>query len=403
VCEACEGREHRKESLFCVFLFGPSLVVKESQRRLSTPLSLAPFVLSPRGSLHAPHKGVHPATHSTTPMGRGRKPRGAKEADQYGGLGGGGGGDGDDHDHTAGGSGRGGGAGGGGGRAAKGGGPSVDLQFTRHVPKFLAGHAHLLKGADNDGPAGVEGDEGGRRRAGENSDDDLDAADRADALAAAVAERPDLAAQHPELAAAAARVAGEAAKVKGNAHFAGGRWDEAVGAFTAALAALGAGGDPDPHAEARSVYLSNRSAAHGAAGRWGEALGDAKAAASARPGWPKGWARVGEAAAALGRPGETVAAYEQAIAAAGGPAAAPTSLGEALHRARIAEAKAVAERKHAFVPKQATSTKRPAEEAPADAAAAPAPKRAAPPPAPPGRPTTKGVGLSFDPEEEEDG
>lgn len=225
-----------------------------------------------------------------------------------------------------------------------------DVTFTRALPAFLAPHAHLL---------GV-GTAPARAAAGDaDADADFDAAERSAAVAAALRDDATLAAD-PQLAAAVARARGDEAKDAGNAAFKKGDWEAAVKHYSAAVAAVGAD-SPDA-----APYLANRSAAHGAAKRWDAAFADATAAAKCRPGWPKAWVRVGEAATALKRWSDAVAAYDKAVKLQPDD----EKIQIALARARGAETRAVAEGKMTFQP----APKRPR---PIAGAAAPPPKKAA--------------------------
>ena len=215
-----------------------------------------------------------------------------------------------------------------------------------------------------------EGARGAKRKKtgdGRGDDDDedeaaLDALDRADALAAALRENPELAESHPELRAAAAKTIAEEERQRGNEAMKAGNAEEAVRHYSRALAAVvavtGGGSDPAPSSsssssssataalnDAASVYLSNRSAAFSSLKRWDEALADAEAAVRARPSWPKAHIRVGEAARGRGRPGEAAEAFARALALGPGD----EGVAAALFAARAAEAKAVAERAHTFV------------------------------------------------------
>lgn len=92
-------------------------------------------------------------------------------------------------------------------------------------------------------------------------------------------------------------------KARGDRAMESGRAREAADAYTQALAQRP--GDP--------VLLSNRSAARAAAGDVQGALADAVGASEARPGWAKAHSRRGYALFALGRFGESVGAYEEAL------------------------------------------------------------------------------------------
>lgn len=312
---------------------------------------------------------------------RGRGNRGGGPADdQYGEIGGQDRGGGDHHHH---GSGRGGGTAGGGSRGGGGGGGGggESLTYVRQVPKFLQGYAQLLGGSNNaarglpaDGDELLDGktvvrEEATRDKKRKKFDDDdgdagldeeeaLDALDRADALAAALRENPQLAEEHPELRAAAAKTLAEEEKQRGNEAMRAGDAEGAVKHYSRALGAVQAGGTGGDAAsasasasassslsEATSVYYSNRSAAFASLKRWEEALADAGAAVRARPRWHKAHVRVGEAARGLGRPGEAAEAFARALALSPGD----EGVAAALFAARAAEAKAVAERAHKFV------------------------------------------------------
>ena len=77
----------------------------------------------------------------------------------------------------------------------------------------------------------------------------------------------------------------EELKARGNASFAEGRFEEAVSAFTEAIA---------QDAE-NAVLHSNRSAALASLQRWPEAVEDARRTTQLRPDWGKGWGRLGSA------------------------------------------------------------------------------------------------------------
>lgn len=70
-----------------------------------------------------------------------------------------------------------------------------------------------------------------------------------------------------------------ARKAKGNAAFSAGRFDEAISAFSDAIAL-----DPG-----NAVLYSNRSAAYASLDRWSLALADGQKAAELRPDWPKAY------------------------------------------------------------------------------------------------------------------
>lgn len=269
------------------------------------------------------------------------------------------------------GSGRGGGTAGGGCRGGGGGENSESLTYVRQVPKFLQGYAQLLgsnapggsrqglpaDGDELDGATVVREDTKNKKKKSHDdySDKDeaaLDALDRADALAAAVRENPELAEEHPELRAAAAKTIAKESKQRGNEAMKAGDAEEAIKHYSRALAAVALegnnSGSPSSSAalsEAASVYYSNRSAAFSNLKKWDEALADAKAAVQARPKWHKAHVRVGEAARGRGRPREAAEAFARALALNPGDEA----VAAALFAARAAEARAVAERAHKFL------------------------------------------------------
>ncbi len=122
----------------------------------------------------------------------------------------------------------------------------------------------------------------------------------------------------------------------------------------------------DPRNE---VFHSNRAAALTALRRYAEALADGRAATALKPGWAKGWARVGAAYTGLEEHAEVRARRAPAPAAADTRAGAsgvrrsqacgaferalelePNDRGlqEARHSADVAARKAQAERRHRF-------------------------------------------------------
>lgn len=78
-------------------------------------------------------------------------------------------------------------------------------------------------------------------------------------------------------------------KEKGNTALNAEKFDEAIAAYTEAIAL-----DAKNH-----VLFSNRSAAFAKAGKFREALEDAEKTISLNPTWPKGYSRKGVAAAGL--------------------------------------------------------------------------------------------------------
>ncbi|KAH8174543.1 tetratricopeptide repeat domain-containing protein [Sarocladium implicatum] len=92
-------------------------------------------------------------------------------------------------------------------------------------------------------------------------------------------------------------------KAKGNAAIASKQFDEAIDAFTQAIAI-----QPDNH-----ILYSNRSAAYASKKEWDSALKDAEKTTEIKPDWAKGWGRKG---AALHGQGDLVGAndaYEEGL------------------------------------------------------------------------------------------
>ncbi|XP_072989022.1 hsp70-Hsp90 organizing protein-like [Typha latifolia] len=93
------------------------------------------------------------------------------------------------------------------------------------------------------------------------------------------------------------------AKAKGNAAFSAGRFDEAVGHFSDAIAL----------APANHVLFSNRSAAFASLHRYADALTDAEKTVELKPDWAKGYSRLGAAHLGLGDAPAAIAAYEKGL------------------------------------------------------------------------------------------
>ena len=84
-------------------------------------------------------------------------------------------------------------------------------------------------------------------------------------------------------------------KQRGNEAFARKAYDEAIAAYTEALAAQ----DP-PEPQTAAALYSNRSACHAARKDFSLSLADARHAVEQRPSWPKAHGRVGAALHGLG-------------------------------------------------------------------------------------------------------
>jgi len=93
------------------------------------------------------------------------------------------------------------------------------------------------------------------------------------------------------------------AKAKGNTAFSAGRFDEAVGHFSDAIALA-----PSNH-----VLFSNRSAAFASLHRYADALTDAEKTVELKPDWAKGYSRLGAAHLGLGDAPAAIAAYEKGL------------------------------------------------------------------------------------------
>ncbi|XP_023175303.1 stress-induced-phosphoprotein 1 [Drosophila hydei] len=92
-------------------------------------------------------------------------------------------------------------------------------------------------------------------------------------------------------------------KEKGNTALNAEKFDEAIAAYTEAIAL-----DAKNH-----VLYSNRSAAYSKAGRFKEALEDAEKTISLNPSWPKGYSRKGVAAAGLRDYMQALEAYNEGL------------------------------------------------------------------------------------------
>jgi stress-induced-phosphoprotein 1 len=125
------------------------------------------------------------------------------------------------------------------------------------------------------------------------------------------------------------KAAAAAAKARGNAALSAGRPDEAIAAFTEAIAA-----DPTDH-----VFLSNRSAAHMTKGDAEAALEDAQACVKLAPAWSKGHGRVGTALHAMRLYDEAAEAFRAGLKVEPGSAALKEQLKDAEEAAARANAR----------------------------------------------------------------
>ncbi|GAX82631.1 hypothetical protein CEUSTIGMA_g10057.t1 [Chlamydomonas eustigma] len=204
---------------------------------------------------------------------------------------------------------------GGGGSAGGKARPEHNLNFQRHVPKFLQKYQHLLGGRgaqpSEDEPAMDEHTAALMKRKaqdfeGYDEDDNERATDggvEAEALKRAMAENPKLAKEFEEtLAQRLAQAEAIEEKERGNRLFSEKKHEEAIKSFTKCI-------DLDPKNE---VFYSNRSAAYAAIEQWEDALVDARKAASLKPSWAKAFQRMGAAYMALRLFSEAKEAYERA-------------------------------------------------------------------------------------------
>lgn len=168
------------------------------------------------------------------------------------------------------GKGTGGGVGAAGGRRHKQG----DLIVTRHIPKFLEAHSHLIKPRKDMAHS-------------LRKEDDSDQEDvlEGEALLRALEDNPSLIIQHPELSAAVQTSKASSLKEKGNRAFSSQNFDEAVRIFSECI-------ELDPQNE---VYYSNRAAALTGLKRYEEAIVDACKVIDLKPQWTKGHSRLGAA------------------------------------------------------------------------------------------------------------
>ncbi|EGB12133.1 hypothetical protein AURANDRAFT_61474 [Aureococcus anophagefferens] len=97
------------------------------------------------------------------------------------------------------------------------------------------------------------------------------------------------------------------AKARGSSLYAAKDYAGAARCFGEAIAAAGPADDAELH-----VYYGNRCACYQQLRRWREALEDAEAATSIKPGWAKGWARLGACLRQAGRGNEARAALAKA-------------------------------------------------------------------------------------------
>ncbi|KAK9828338.1 hypothetical protein WJX74_009774 [Apatococcus lobatus] len=230
----------------------------------------------------------------------------------------------------------------GGGGEAGGSKRSGQVSFSRHVPKFLQGHMHLLgrkpPGHEDDPAAAIN-------NAVESDDDDnREDEDEAAAMRRAVAEDPTLAADHPELHDTLKKGRAVEAKELGNRAFAAKNFEEALQHFNTCI-------QLDPGNE---VYFSNRAAALTSLRRFPAAVADSKKVIQLRPKWVKGYSRL--AAAHFGNEdfSEAREAYEKALELEPDD----QQLQDMRHKADVQERRQAEERRHKFKSKAPNTAKR---------------------------------------------
>jgi tetratricopeptide (TPR) repeat protein len=104
------------------------------------------------------------------------------------------------------------------------------------------------------------------------------------------------------------RNAAEDAKSKGNAAYAAGEYKAAIKWYTTAIAVTGGTAADD------ATFYSNRAATYAQLGQHVKALEDGRKAVALKPGWAKGYHRIGTAACALGQYEDAAAAFRAGLA-----------------------------------------------------------------------------------------
>lgn len=92
-------------------------------------------------------------------------------------------------------------------------------------------------------------------------------------------------------------------KERGNEALASDKYDEAIAAYTEAIAL-----DGENH-----VLFSNRSAAYAKAGKYEEALKDAEETIALNPTWPKGYSRKSAALTGMEKYSEALLSYKKGL------------------------------------------------------------------------------------------
>lgn len=129
------------------------------------------------------------------------------------------------------------------------------------------------------------------------------------------------------------------ARERGNAAMGGKRWDDALRAYDEGIAeSETSGAVPSKLAEINAKLRGNRALAHLELGQAELALADGRAAAAAVPGWAKPRFRMGQALLAMGRAGEAVEPFEEAMASPDLGAAERREIAKNLAEAKLSSA-----------------------------------------------------------------
>lgn len=176
----------------------------------------------------------------------------------------------------------------GGGGSAGGGTRGQQLSVTKHLPKFLQAHAHLLGSREQAEGHEQQTSEDERKLVDEEREDD----NQEEALLQAVEQNPELLHQFPELKELHAKKEAMELKLKGNEAFKEKKYEEAVDLFSRCIQL-----DPSD-----AIYYSNRAAAYIELGKYKQAVTDGRSAVLQNPKWIKGYLRLGTALLRLDDP-----------------------------------------------------------------------------------------------------
>jgi len=203
----------------------------------------------------------------------------------------------------------------GGGGSAGGGTRGQQLSVTKHLPKFLQAHAHLLGSREQPGGHEQLAFEDKKKSLDDERDDD----NQEEALLQAVEQNPELLQQFPELKELQVKKEAMEIKLKGNKAFKEKKYEEAVDLFSRCI-------QLDPRCVVRNchcnrncdfsssnfglylnalsdaIYYSNRAAAYIELGKYKEAVTDGRNAVLQNPSWIKGYLRLGIALLRLDDP-----------------------------------------------------------------------------------------------------